>query len=168
MEEKFIMVGCISPAKIVFQICVCSGQVKGLLRYYCLHCMLASWQGCSTGISRSQLVGTTINSDILLLLWFCPEILVLFSRVSNTVLWAPTAPWGQELEWNRTWNMVSKRGMQEHIGYIHDVTGQKEQSQYTQSAHHQKNGSMQVEVLSHRILQFTEISNDTLSPPAPA
>lgn len=124
-EEKFIMAGCISSAKIVYQICVCSGQVKGLLRYYCLHRLLASWQGWSTAISRSQLVGTTLYSEILILLWFCPELLVVSSQASSIVLWSQTALWDQELEQISTWNMVSRKGMQEHIGRIHDATEQK-------------------------------------------
>lgn len=60
---------------IICQECLpdhCSGQVKGLLRYHCLHCLI-SWQGWSTGISRSQLAGTTMNWEILILLWFFPK-----------------------------------------------------------------------------------------------
>lgn len=71
--NEFIIAGYISSAKSLYQINVCSGQVKGLLRYHCLHCLLVSWQGWSTGISRSQLVGTTINWEILILLWLFPK-----------------------------------------------------------------------------------------------
>lgn len=73
MKDEFIIAGYISSAKSVYQTNVCSGQVKGLLRYHCLHCLLVSWQGWSTRISRSQLVGTTINWEILLLLWIFPK-----------------------------------------------------------------------------------------------
>lgn len=69
-KDEFIIAGYISSAKSVYQISICSGQVKGLLRYHCLHCLIVSWQGWSTGISRSQLAGTTINWETLILLWF--------------------------------------------------------------------------------------------------
>lgn len=87
MKDKFIIAGYISSAKSVYQISVCFGQVKDLLRYHCLHCLIVSWQGWSTGISRSQLAVTTINREILILLWFFQKKpAVMPSQVSTSVM----------------------------------------------------------------------------------
>lgn len=101
---------------------VCSVQVKGLLKY-CLHCLLASWQGWSTRISRSQLVGTTISSEILISLWFCLEIFVVSSWVSSTALWSHAALGDQH--WNRIWNVISRRGMRQRQATYVMLLGEK-------------------------------------------
>lgn len=127
-KDEFIIAGYISSAKSVYQISVCSGQVKGLLRYHCLHCLIVSWQGWSTGISRSQLAGTTINWETLILLWFFQKKKTKNVQLclSKFRLQCYGVKWDKDLEWHRTWNMASRREMQEYIDYIFDVTGQKE------------------------------------------
>lgn len=127
-KDEFIIAGYISSAKSVYQISVCSGQVKGLLRYHCLHSLIVSWQGWSTGISRSQLAGTTINWETLILLWFFQKKKKKTVQLclSKFRLQCYGVKWDKDLEWHRTWNMASRREMQEYIDYIFDVTGQKE------------------------------------------
>lgn len=159
MEKKFIMVGCISPAKIVFQICVCSGQGKGLLRYHCLHCMLASWQGWSTGISRSQLVGTTINSEILILLWFCPEILVLFSWVKKYSAVDSSSSLGPRTRMKEDLKYGFKQGNARPYRLHTWCYWMKRAISVYPNPHHQKNDPLQVKVPRHKILQFTEITH---------